>query len=399
MSTPKRERRQSGTLDAPETSLMLKHPLFDCLSPEQHVQLMGYLEAVPFRRHQVLIPEGSLQTRFYVVLSGKLGITRHDPDTGEEVVLTCVGRGALVGESGALLARPAIAGVVADSDGLAASLDVERLRSGPDTAALWTALLEGTARELATKLEEAGTRTVSYYRWQLAQLQEKRSAGRFTLRLLVCLGVFALLASALTSLEQQLPTRLFVTATLVLICALATWLFMKDSHLKPADFGVTLHNWRAHAIESIRLSAPILIGVLALKGMVLNGFGPQALSLFQPGLAIHHSSTPLVMTVLIASAILGVAQEFVVRCGIQGSLQIFYSEDRFEFPWRAVLVSNLLFAATYAHLSPLWAALVFVPGLFWGWLFARQNSLVGIAISHALISTCTLLVFGFPAQL
>ncbi|MEZ0368766.1 MAG: CPBP family glutamic-type intramembrane protease, partial [Candidatus Sericytochromatia bacterium] len=196
-----------------------------------------------------------------------------------------------------------------------------------------------------------------------------------------------------------LPTRVFVTGSLILMCALATGWYMKDNRLKAADFGVSWQDWRQHAFEALKLSLPVMVGVVVLKGWMLNLRGESDQALFQPGLAFEHFSWPLFAAVLMATVILSLAQEFVVRSGIQGSLQIFYSEDRFSFPWQPIVVSNLLFAATYAHLSPLWAAAVFFPGLFWGWLFARQHSLVGVSVSHTLISIWAMLVVGFPTSL
>ncbi|MEZ0372927.1 MAG: cyclic nucleotide-binding domain-containing protein, partial [Candidatus Sericytochromatia bacterium] len=350
-------RKRNKAPEQPElAAVMLKHPLFDPLDEAQKGQLSGFVEIVSFSRGDVLIQEGELQQRLHFILTGKVCVTRLDPDSKDEVILTSVGRGALVGENAAMLARHAIASVVAESDGTSACLDISRLRDSADTASLMLALLDGTAQELATKLEEAGTRSISYYRWQLTQLQEKRAAGSFTLRTMVLLGLYSLVSSALTSPDQPLPTRVFVTGSLILMCALATGWYMKDNRLKAADFGVSWQNWRQHAFEALKLSLPVMVGVVILKGWVLTLRGEPDQALFQPGLAFEHFSWPLFAAVLMATVILSLAQEFVVRSGIQGSLQIFYSEDRFSFPWQPIVVSNLLFAATYAHLSPLWAA-------------------------------------------
>jgi membrane protease YdiL (CAAX protease family) len=37
------------------------------------------------------------------------------------------------------------------------------------------------------------------------------------------------------------------------------------------------------------------------------------------------------------------------------------------------------------YVSPGLALTAFVAGLFWGWLYARQRSLVGVSISHVLL--------------
>jgi membrane protease YdiL (CAAX protease family) len=76
-------------------------------------------------------------------------------------------------------------------------------------------------------------------------------------------------------------------------------------------------------------------------------------------------------------------QEFVARGVIQGCLQHMLSGR--HATWRAILVSNAVFSISHQHLGLGYALLVFVPGLFWGWLYQRHRSLVGVSVSHVLI--------------
>ena len=55
-----------------------------------------------------------------------------------------------------------------------------------------------------------------------------------------------------------------------------------------------------------------------------------------------------------------------------------------------------MFCATHLHMSSTFALLVVVPSVFWGILFARQGSLIGVSISHVLIGLWTLFVLGLP---
>lgn len=376
-----------------QIGVMLLHPLFNCLDAEQKRRLQSYVSLGTFKVGEVLITEGQIHECFYVILNGKVSITRRDQGRDTQVPLTSVGAGAVVGESSALLSRPAIAGVRAESELLTGMLDVTGLRESQGGADIWSSLLEGVARELATKLEEAGDRTVSHYRWQLKQLSEKRAASRFTLQTLVSLGLYALLSSVVMDLEQSLVMHLSAMTLLTLFCALATWRFMKGSSLAPAEFGISLEGWKERCFEALSFSVPVVVALLLVKEALKS---VPSLVLFMP---LPAQSAPGQMVILIGLlALLSVAQEFVVRCGIQGSLQVFYSEDRLAFPWKAILVSNLLFAGTYAHLGPFWVLITFLPGLFWGWLFARQNSLLAVALSHFLIAGVSLMLFGFPVH-
>ena len=69
-------------------------------------------------------------------------------------------------------------------------------------------------------------------------------------------------------------------------------------------------------------------------------------------------------------------QEMIARSGLQAPL-----ESLIEGPRRSLqanVVASLLFAATHLHLSPALALAVLPFGLYWGILFQRQRSLLGV---------------------
>ena len=60
----------------------------------------------------------------------------------------------------------------------------------------------------------------------------------------------------------------------------------------------------------------------------------------------------------------------------------------------SILVSDLVFAAAHAHISIAFAVAAFIPGLLWGWMFARTNSLIAVAASHFLIGGTSIYLLG-----
>jgi membrane protease YdiL (CAAX protease family) len=65
----------------------------------------------------------------------------------------------------------------------------------------------------------------------------------------------------------------------------------------------------------------------------------------------------------------------------------------------AVFISNLMFSMTHLHISTRFALLAFLPGLFWGWQYARHKNLIGISISHIVIGLSASIFIGFPGIL
>jgi len=85
-------------------------------------------------------------------------------------------------------------------------------------------------------------------------------------------------------------------------------------------------------------------------------------------------------------------QEFIVRGCIQGGLQEFLT-GRHRVLW-AIITSNLFFSVTHSYLSSQFALLTLLPGLFWGWLYYRERTLIGPMLSHALIGVAGIDVVG-----
>jgi membrane protease YdiL (CAAX protease family) len=78
-------------------------------------------------------------------------------------------------------------------------------------------------------------------------------------------------------------------------------------------------------------------------------------------------------------------QEFVARYCLQAPLQAFLPGTVLQRRLLSILISNLLFAGAHMHISGAFALVAFIPGIFWGWIFARTNSLFAAATSHFLI--------------
>jgi hypothetical protein len=90
-------------------------------------------------------------------------------------------------------------------------------------------------------------------------------------------------------------------------------------------------------------------------------------------------------------------QEFLARGALQAPLeQVFTGRYR---SLQANIVANLLFSVFHEHLGLAFSLMVLVPGLFWGWLFSRQKTLVGVSISHAILGTYGLYFLNFHAYL
>jgi len=165
-------------------------------------------------------------------------------------------------------------------------------------------------------------------------------------------------------------------------------------------FGVTLKNWKKYALEGVVFSLPFLILAFLIKWYLVT-YIPQ----FQ-GMEIanwyavdYTAPIPPKFQFLIGSTyiFLSPMQEFLARGMLQSSLQAVLS-GRYAPLW-AIILSNLVFASFHVQLSPILSLFALIFGLFWGWIYHRQGSLVGCSISHILIGVWSLGILNFGALL
>ena len=186
-----------------------------------------------------------------------------------------------------------------------------------------------------------------------------------------------------------------VSAGIILVFFLGCLLIIRRSKLPLGLFGLTLKNWKFSVRESMVWTFIIMAAMLLLKWSLIN-FVPalqgHPLIQFQPFEQKYQTFN------FILYGMHSPIQEFIVRGVLQGSLQHFFVGKNITI--KSVIVSNGLFAATHVHLfGGLLAVLVFVTGLFWGWLYSRHENLIGVSISHILIGWWGLFILSFDSLL
>ncbi|WP_230306266.1 CPBP family intramembrane glutamic endopeptidase, partial [Legionella pneumophila] len=87
-------------------------------------------------------------------------------------------------------------------------------------------------------------------------------------------------------------------------------------------------------------------------------------------------------------------QELMARSALQSTFFHFLPGGKLFRQWNGIFLSNLIFATMHTHLGLTFASLTFIAGLFWGWLFHRQKSLLGVSVSHVILGVWSLFIVG-----
>lgn len=111
-----------------ETNEVLrKAPLFEALDEEGAAALRASVSEVRLGRGQTLFSEGDEGDRLYVILSGKVKLTRAAVD-GRENLLSVLGPSEMFGELSLFDPRPRTASAIAVTDAVMAGLGHDDLR-------------------------------------------------------------------------------------------------------------------------------------------------------------------------------------------------------------------------------------------------------------------------------
>jgi hypothetical protein len=211
---------------------------------------------------------------------------------------------------------------------------------------------------------------------------------------LILLVVYLVVVSGLPYVHDRLPSSTsFVSIPLQIVFGLCSWAFIRSTGYPTSRFGIGLRHLIGSVIESVIFTLPFLGIVTAIKWVVLRlQFRWSGAPVLEHPDVLSRLTEPAVVKLLTIYAVSSAVQELIVRGALQSSLEMFLTGPRRVI--KAVVVSGLLFAAMHIHMSFLFAALAFIPGVFWGWLFARRRNLVGVTLSHVAVGAYVFFILG-----
>jgi CRP-like cAMP-binding protein len=377
---------------------LLTNPLFQGLSDKQLEEVVEVLEEVHFKSGEIIAMEGDPATELYFIKSGTAEVFKKEPGLDLEHHLTTLSAGDSIGEMAILDSKPRSASVRAISDCSLLMLTNDKLHSlSAAEESACSKIKSNLSREMSERLRQSNELTVHSLRIQLAEEKSRVAMGILICMLLVgiCLYVFSL--QVLESWTQAAKATTVVSVNIIFLFAAMSFYVIKKGGYPFSMYGLTLKNWRQSLIESILWLVPILALLCVLKWLYLTRYsGARNLPLLSLGQHLKMGKGGLILTCL-AYSVFAPVQEFIARGCFQTSFQNFLvGKHRILI---AVVISNLMFSMTHLHISIRFALIAFIPGLFWGWQYARHKNLIGISISHIIIGLSASIFIGFPGIL
>ncbi|APJ04680.1 cyclic nucleotide-binding domain-containing protein [Silvanigrella aquatica] len=365
-------------------------PLFKDLSEDQLERLQEISTFLNLNAGEMFIYEGILDLRFFIIVDGSVEILKNN---GNRLYpLARLSRGEVVGEMVLFenTARSASAKTTEPSTLLC--FDLEKIKTDKNYVDIYLKLTSYFGEKISKRLRFTNEVTVEV-------LKERLAIGNFAVNIIAITTLYAMSLQMLQKLKNYTSNSTVVTVIVLVIFCYFIISMMTKSGYPLKTFGITLDNWKKVIIESILLTFPFLVIITGLKYFTIT-FIPKFhhLPLFDP-MSIFKTAADVNLKVYFI-ALLGYIlfvpiQELIVRSGIQSALQKFLSGSKEKTMWSSIILSNILFAGGHSHISFGFALSVFIPGIFWGWLYAKQNSLIGVSISHILIGVWGAFIVGF----
>jgi CRP-like cAMP-binding protein/membrane protease YdiL (CAAX protease family) len=381
-----------------------KNPLFTSLSRQQLRLVLPHLKYKKFKRGRMLLQEGTKNPgKIYIILDGQISITKQAVSPLESRVadyeLAVLRRSEIFGELSFLDGKPSSVSFLAKTDVLLAVLDL----SASSRRETIRRVRDVVAGKLRSHVAKQADKTIML-RMNGVQLENQLAAyrngvGHIVTTTLCLLSFYTLTLDLLPGFKNVTHANFALSPLIILLFALTFIPVIATSGFPGRFFGLQLDNWRPALFLSLRASALFLVAFLFIKWVLINtspGFAGASL-IGSAQIEIEGktaSSTPWYWFAFATYLLLTPMQEFVARCGIQAPLYAFLHGSELKRRWCAILASNLVFSAAHAHISLAFALAAFLPGLLWGWLFAKTNSLFAVTVSHLVIGGTALFFFG-----
>lgn len=370
----------------------LKH--FPPLPPEIMEELRANATMKNFAKGDYLIRENEKGTSFFIIEEGEVEVLKDSLPVG------IVHKGEILGES-ALNGSWRTASARAASPVRAIEISVKALTqklTKAQLAEIKTAILE----RLLDKLAKVNKLATFMIRQHFNDEKAKALMSRFIICVLILVFLYVFAIQSVTILNLTLVSSSLISIPILIICCATMFGMMKQSNYPLKSFGFSLDNWGRHIGESILLTIPVMIGLVAIKWVLIKTLPVySSLPLFHisPALNVGAGSvSPLASAFLVLSYSLFVpVQEIIYRGAMQNSLEIFLSGK--NKTTLAILVSNIPFSMIHFHLSVILVVTTYILGFFWGKMFARQRTLVGVSVSHFLIGLFAFFILGLDGIL
>ena len=301
--------------------------LFDGLTLTQRARVASLVVAREVEPGTVLVREGDPAAELLVIQQGSVDVTKRVAGAEHEHRIATLEAGATVGEMTLLDRAPRSATVRAAATTRVGSLSMDRLaqlsRSEPD---IERQLLANLSKELSRRLRFNNDITVAALEQQLTLERTRAIMGRFVVFMAFVMVTYTFALYAATTVLAQEITSSAITVPITLIWAGVVYGMIRRSGLPFEAFGLTLRSRGPVIREALIWTVYSCVGATAVKlGLIRWDASFAGERLFNLSGVLDpetgHQDLWNALLLALAYGIVAPVQEFIVKSGLQASLQ------------------------------------------------------------------------------
>ncbi|MFO3444296.1 cyclic nucleotide-binding domain-containing protein [Legionella pneumophila serogroup 1] len=259
-------------------------------------------------------------------------------------------------------------------------------------------LIKNMAQILSRRLRFTNEVTVKNMQQALKEASGRNTLGVFIIALLWIICLYTLSLHFLVTVIHQVTVTTVLSICLISIFAVAILIAMHFTGLPYSRFGITAKDWGKTILEALAFTIPIMLFVLIIKVFFIIGIdhldNTPIFSGTKRFLVNNEVDWEYYFAMIFLYSLFAPIQELMARSALQSTFFHFLPGEKLFRQWNGIFLSNLIFATMHTHLGLTFASLTFIAGLFWGWLFHRQKSLLGVSVSHVILGVWSLFIVG-----
>jgi hypothetical protein len=379
-----------------------KNELFSKYTDEELLEIAQITRAINLNPHDFLIHEDDIATEFYILANGNLEVLKKGTDKINHVIAT-LQPGEIVGEMSLFDDELRSTSVKAKDACKLFAISYSALNQLIQKNKNLYTILEGIIKKNTFRLRETTDKTVIALEQQIKEYKKRVSMANFIITTIVFLCFYIVVQNKLAQIISSGASTTELAIIMLTVFLIFLFLVLKTSNLTLAQCGFNLYHWKRAIFESIVFTIPFLAFLVLLKYVLIEAHIPfVGTKLFDPYLQFRKfTAEDELLEDWIYSAVIYCLfsvplQEVICRGALQTAIYSFLDSPNKK--WIAIVVSNIIFSSFHTAASFYLTLITFIPGLFWGWMFARQKTLLGVWLSHSIIGMWSLGVIGFWAR-
>lgn len=337
-----------------------------------------------------IVTEGEAPDALYFLLSGEVDVLRR-ADDGRELALARLSAVQTLGEFALFDPAPrnATLRAVGRCELLRVPLDRLLPTGGRELSAR---LRDNISIEMVREFRDANRAASGWLEEKLRESEKRVALGRYMVRILSICALYMFVMSEVTNSVAFGPWYSTILVLVQILLGTSIAVFIKTSTFPAKVFGLTLHNWKRVCREAILWTLPLLAVLLATKAILINTVDHYSeVPLFDWGAPWRTSWLSFIVVNIVYSLFIPM-QEFISRSGMQAPFELFLDGRRGKLI--AIALAAVIFSAMHLHFGLVFAVAVMPVGIYWGVMFSKQQSLLGVVVSHLLVGNFIFSVMG-----